>query len=487
MKILLWYPFSGFFVTLTNILFNIRFMAQEIWMKALEGIRQRINDQGFKTWIDPLKALRMEGDEIEIAVPNVFFVDWINEQYLNILKEEIARISNRNLEIRFLVENTMPLQNNLLKKVIDKNEKQETRQNTEGVKIATVITPPALKPYGEQLNPKYSFENFVVGSSNQFAHAAAYCVAEQPGNTYNPLFIFGGVGLGKTHLLNAIGNQLLRKNPRIRIFYLPAEKFVNELINSLRYEKMEQFRGKYRDHPDILLMDDIQFIAGKERTMEEFFHTFNCLYGARKQIVVTSDKFPKDIQGLEERLQTRFGWGLIADIQPPEIETRIAILKTKAELEDIYLPDDVAIFLASHIKSNIRELEGSLIRIGAFSSLTGMEISVDLAREVLSKILSDKGEEITVESIQKAVSAHFDIKLIDLKSPKKLKILSIPRQIAMYLARQYTKKSYPEIGKAFGGKDHSTVIHAVNKVEESLKEDLLIKQHVDAIAKRLGR
>ncbi|OGQ35419.1 MAG: chromosomal replication initiation protein DnaA [Deltaproteobacteria bacterium RIFCSPHIGHO2_12_FULL_43_9] len=461
-------------------------MAQDIWIKALAGIKQRINDQGFKTWIDPLKALRLEGDEIEISVPNVFFVEWINEQYLDILKEEIARIINRNLEIRFLVEDVVPLQNNLLKKAIEKNEKLEARENSGGVKTSE-ITPPALKPYGEQLNPKYSFDNFVVGSSNQFAHAAAYCVAEQPGNTYNPLFIFGGVGLGKTHLLNAIGSQILRKNPRTRIFYLPAEKFANELINSIRYEKMEQFRGKYRDHLDVLLMDDIQFIAGKERTMEEFFHTFNSLYGSRKQIVVTSDKFPKDIQGLEERLQTRFGWGLIADIQPPEMETRLAILKTKAELEDIYLPEDVAMFLASHIKSNIRELEGSLIRIGAFSSLTGMEISVDLAKEVLNKILQEEGEEITVEGIQKAVSAHFDIKLIDLKSQKKLKILSLPRQIAMFLTRKYTKKSFPDIGKAFGGKDHSTVIHAVNKIEASLKEDLLIKQHVDAIARRIGK
>lgn len=460
-------------------------MDQDIWIKALEGIKQRINDQGFKTWIDPLRALRLEGDELEIVVPNVFFVEWINDKYLDIIKEEIARTANRSLDIRFLIEEVAQQNAETSKSIVEKPTSISRVEGDAANKI-TVEAATTLKPYSEQLNPKYTFENFVVGSSNQFAHAAAFCVAEKPGSTYNPLFIFGGVGLGKTHLLNAIGNQALRNNPRARIFYLPSEKFMNELINCLRYQKMEQFRGKYRDHLDILLMDDIQFIAGKERTMEEFFHTFNSLYGSRKQIVVSSDKFPKEIQGLEERLQTRFGWGLIADIQPPEIETRIAILKTKAELEDIYLPEDVAIFLASHIKSNIRELEGSLIRIGAYASLTGMEISVDLAKEVLKNILQEKGEEITIESIQKAVSVHFDIKVLDINSQIRLKILSLPRQIAMYLARKYTKKSFPDIGKAFGGRDHSTVIHAVNKIEGALKEDLIIKQHVDSIAKRLG-
>ncbi|MFC2074946.1 chromosomal replication initiator protein DnaA, partial [Bdellovibrionota bacterium] len=388
---------------------------------------------------------------------------------------------NKTVDIRFQIEEEAGEDASEMVVSVSSSESKVPEKSPEKVKREKVEI--VRGSHGEQLNPKYNFDTFVVGSSNQFAHAAAYAVAEQPGKAYNPLFIFGGVGLGKTHLLNAIGNHILKKNPAKRIFYVSSEKFMNELINSIRYEKMEQFRKKYRDSIDVLLMDDIQFIAGKERTMEEFFHTFNSLYGSRKQIVVTSDKFPKDIEGLEERLRTRFGWGLIADIQAPEMETRVAILKNKAEIDDIYLPDDVAIFLASNIKSNIRELEGSLIRIGAFSSLTGMEISVDLTKEVLKNIIKDKEREVTIESIQKAVVHFFDIKLADMRGKKKLRVLSVPRQIAMYLCREYTEKSFPDIGKAFGGKDHSTVIHAVNKIERALKEDLTLKQQVDAIVR----
>src|SRR3990167_2595151 len=455
-------------------------MHSDLWNKVIETLRPQFNDHQFKTWIDPVKTRQIDEGTIEVIVPNRFFEEWITDHYLDFIKEELIRLTNRTIEIRFLEGEE--LREEPSQTLFSISSHQPTPGKGSSSKIG-----PSSSAYAEQLNPKYIFDNFVVGSSNQFAHAATYAVAEQPGTAYNALFIFGGVVLGKTHLLNAIGNHILRKNPKSRIFYLSSEKFMNELINCIRYEKMDQFRVKYRDHIDVLLMDDIQFIAGKERTMEEFFHTFNSLYGSRKQIVVTSDKFPKDIQGLEERLQTRFGWGLIADIQPPEMETRIAILKTKAELEDIYLPEDVVIFLAAHIKSNIRELEGSLIRIGAFASLTGMEISVDLAKEVLNKIIQEDGEEINIENIQKSVSAHFDMKLIDLKSQKKLKVLSLPRQIAMFLTRKYTKKSFPDIGKAFAGKDHSTVIHAVNKIEASLKEDLLIKQHVDAIVRRIGK
>jgi chromosomal replication initiator protein len=336
-------------------------------------------------------------------------------------------------------------------------------------------------------NPKYTFENFVVGASNQFANAACLAVANLPAKNYNPLFIYGGVGLGKTHLLNAIGNHILRNRilPDVRkISYTSSEEFTNELINALRYEKMDEFRNKFR-RMDILLIDDIQFIAGKERTQAEFFHTFNSLYEARKQIVVTSDKFPKDIPNFEERLRSRFEWGLIADIQPPDIETKVAILRKKAENENIPLSNDVAFFIASQIDSNIRILEGSLIRIGAFASLTKTSIDLQLAKEVLKNIIKPREEIISIDFVQKIVSSFFNMKISDLKVKRKYKGYVVPRQVAMYLSRKLTSASLLEIGEKFGGKDHSTVLHSIKKVEETIAKDPSFRDMVESLHGRI--
>lgn len=450
----------------------------QLWEQVLDKLKEKIPFQSYKNWIEPIKVLSVTESAIEIGVPNNFYEDWFAEMaYDNFIKDYLKQVTGRPYSLIFKIgavpepaekivtETTMP--NNLLPPVPPAPSITIQRENRPHV--------------GDALNPKYTFENFVVGPNNQFSHAAAYAASEQPGGSYNPLFIFGGVGLGKTHLLNAIGNHIVKKYPTYRVCYIASERFTNELINCLRYEKMPEFRKKYRDNLDVLLMDDIQFIAGKERTQEEFFHTFNILHGSRRQIVMTSDQFPKDIKGLEERLRTRFEWGLIADIQPPDMETRIAILKNKAESDDIYLPDDVAVYLATHIKSNVRELEGSLIRIGAFASLTGMEISTELAKEVLKNIIQPKPSTISADDIQKSVANFYNVKVIDLKSKQKYKILAHPRQVAMYLCRKYTQKSFPEIGKVFGGKDHSTVMHAVQKISKMASDDPVFRKDLDSI------
>ncbi len=462
----------------------------DLWQSALDGIRHRVSEQSFKTWLEPVRFVSVKEQFIEILVPNKFFKEWIDDHYLLLIKEELYKRFQKSYELSYQIAEkdgqqvfNLPLQQAHIPSPVVNRAAPNPSANKQLTSEEVTIT--IKSSGGDFINPKYTFETFVVGSSNQFAHAAAYAVAEQPARNYNPLFIFGGVGLGKTHLLHAVGNQALKKQPHLKICYISSEKFVNELINCIRYEKMDLFRKKYRESCDMLLIDDIQFIAGKERTQDEFFHTFNALHGSRKQIVVSSDKFPKDITGLEERLRTRLEWGLIADIQPPEMETRLAILKNKAELDDIYLPDDVAVFLASNVKSNVRELEGALIRVGAFASLTGMEITVDLAKEILKNIIKDKESEMTVENIQKAVCSFYDIKLIDLKSKKKHKLLSMPRQIAMYLSRKYTKKSFPEIGRRFGGKDHSTVIHAVTKIDGEMRSDTTLKNAVTSIERLL--
>ena len=334
------------------------------------------------------------------------------------------------------------------------------------------------------INEKYTFNSFVSGPSNQFAHAAAMAVANNPATTYNPLFIYGGVGLGKTHIVHAIGNEIINKNTNLKICYYSSEKFTNELINSLRHAKMDEFRNKFRSI-DVLLIDDIQFIAGKKSTQEEFFHTFNALYESHKQIVVTSDKFPKEIPDLEERLRSRFEWGLIADIQAPDIETKQAILKMKADQNNIDLPEDVAFFLANSVINNVRELEGYLIRIGAFASLTSTPINLEMAKNILKDIIIEQTKEITVENIQKTVADHYQIKTNDLKSAKRLKTLVLPRQIAMYICRKLTSSSYPEIGNKFGGKDHSTIIHAIKKIEKNMEIDLQLRATVEKLMDRI--
>jgi chromosomal replication initiator protein len=332
-----------------------------------------------------------------------------------------------------------------------------------------------------QFDPRYTFDTFVVGASNQFAHASAFAVAENPARQYNPLFLYSQPGLGKTHLLHAIANGVLAKNPSARVLYISAERFVNEMIESIQHHKTTEFRRKYRDSYDVILFDDIQFIAGKERTEEEFFHTFNALHSSKRQIVLTSDRPPKEIDGLEERLRTRFEWGLIADITPPEIETRIAILKAKAERDDIYLPDEVATFLATYIKSNVRELEGVLIKLQAHASLTGAELSLELAKHQLKLVVPTEGANYTIESIQSAVTKHFRIKASDLKSNSKQRAVARPRQIAMYLIRKYTSLGFKEIGNYFGGRDHTTIMHACREIEKKIEADAEVKDAVEAI------
>lgn len=440
------------------------------WESILEIIKEKTDKQTFETWFKPISLVSIDEQTLEIKVPNRFFKDWFCEKYLTLLQETLSSLTNRQytLKLSYLKQNNQSSQPHELS--------PEKPIITQAIRSGTSLS------IGDPLNSKYSFKSFVVGSSNQFAHAASLAVANNPAKSYNPLFIYGGVGLGKTHLLNAIGNHTAAKNTKI--CYISSENFMNLLINSIRYDKMVDFREKFRK-VNMLLIDDVQFIAGKERTQEEFFHTFNSLYQSQKQIVITSDRFPKEIPSLEERLRSRFEWGLIADIQPPEIETKVAILKSKANSANISLPDDVAFYLASNITSNIRELEGSLIRVAAFASLAETEIALDLAKQVFKNTLRNKPKKIEINSIQKAVADFFKVKITDLTSSRKPKAITIPRQIAMYLSRKLTTCSFPEIGVSFGGKDHSTVIYAVNKIERLFRSDEQIRNAIDSIKAKL--
>lgn len=436
-----------------------------IWEKILKIIKDKVTQQNFETWIQPLKIHALEGENIHLAVPNKFFRDWLADNYQTVIREAFSAVAGFKPNIHFLIDGRVQAP---LRAASEKVTELPQKRNSGSLP--------------SNLNPQYSFERFVVGPSNQFAHAACVAVAEQPAKNYNPLFIYGGVGLGKTHLLNAIGLSTYPPSAK-SVLFVSAEEFMNELISCIRYDKMPKFREKYRNTGiDYLLIDDIQFIAGKERTQEEFFHTFNTLHDAGKQIVVTSDKFPRDIPNLESRLRSRFEWGLVADIQPPEMETKIAIIVKKAQENGIALPNTVAHFIASKAESSIRELEGYLVRIAAYASLTNREINMDLVKEVLNKIIK-KGDsrEITVDEIIKTVAGRFGIKLSDLKSEKKNKNLVLPRQITMYLSRKLTGDSFPDIGARIGGKDHSTVIYAYNKIKKQIAEDARLKKTVEEI------
>jgi chromosomal replication initiator protein len=464
--------------------FKKRLLSMEnVWLEAQANLKKVLTAQTYSTWIDPLKFLGATEDTIVLEVPSSFFQKWVTDKYLAMIKEAISAVTPKIYQIEFHIAESKPEE--AAEPASEQEDKSGREKGKEKDKEKDREKDKDKKSdFIPNLNPKYTFESFVCGASNQFAYAASQAVANKPATNYNPLFIYGGVGLGKTHLVNAIGNQILAKNPKAKICYYSSEKFMNEMINCLRYKKMEEFRNKFRKM-DLLLIDDIQFMAGKEATQEEFFHTFNALYESHKQIVVTSDKFPKDIPGLEERLRSRFEWGLIADIQPPDIETKIAILKKKSDLHQVNLPDDVALFLAAGATSNIRELEGMLIRLEAFASLTGNEITLSMAREVMKDIIVEKTKEITVEMIQKHVADHFRIKVSELKSDKRIKTLVVPRQIAIYICRELTKASYPEIGEKFGGKDHSTIIHSVKKIEKQMAGDPDFKGTVEDIKKRL--
>ncbi|MFZ0430694.1 MAG: chromosomal replication initiator protein DnaA [Acidobacteriota bacterium] len=437
----------------------------QIWEKVLAKVADRISEQNFDVWFRPTSLASHDSREklLLVWVPNRHFQYWLAENYRDVISAVLREIELGDHEVHFIV----------------------TGEGEEGVKRNNG---PATRPeggalrggYNASLNEKYKFGTFVVGRSNQFAHAAAMAVAEQPSCAYNPLFIYGGVGLGKTHLMHAIGHRILRDHAGARLSYMSSERFMNELIHSIRYDNMIQFREKYRNI-DVLLMDDIQFLAGKERTQEEFFHTFNALYDSQKQIIISSDSPPKEIPTLEERLHSRFEWGLIADIQPPDLETKIAILRKKADAQGLALPDDVVIFIAGNIRSNIRELEGALVRLVAYSSLTGEKIDLTLAQRVLKNIADNQTRVITIDQIQKSVADHYSLKISELKARNNARRVAEPRQLAMFLSKEMTQNSLSEIGKEFGGKHHTTVLHAIRKVDEMQRRDPKLKATIERL------
>jgi chromosomal replication initiator protein len=441
-----------------------------VWQEALQYIQAKVPQQVYDTWFLPAQLERIEDSTAHIGVPNKFFGDWLNTHYAPLLAEAVSTArGGGDLAVNFIIFS-----------------KPSTRHQEAQAALHASRSPGLPKARrGIQLNPKYTFDNFVVGAGNQFAHAACMAVAEQPGKTYNPLFIYGGVGLGKTHLLNAIGNHVAERTD-LRIAYLTTEQFTNEVINSIRYDKMVDLRKRYR-HIDMLMIDDIQFLVGKERTQEEFFHTFNALYEGHKQIVLSSDRFPKDMPDIEERLRSRFEWGLIADLQPPDVETRIAILRKKSEDEGVKLPEDVIQFLSNTMKSNIRELEGSLVRLGAYASLTGQVITLEMAKTVLRDLIGEKKKIVAMDDIQEAVCMQFHIKMTELKSRRRSKTLVHPRQIAMYLCRELTDASYPEIGRQFGGKDHTTIIHACRQVAKARENDTALHTTIETLKEKILR
>jgi chromosomal replication initiator protein len=426
-----------------------------LWDQILARVERKVNRHSFYTWFKPTAFVSEDAAALTVRVPNALFKDWLTKHYSGVIAEAMAEVRKGTVAVSFVADGT-----------------GDSVVALSADEAAALEAAPmqAAGPGPAGLNPRYTFDTFIVGSSNQFAHAACRAVAEAPSRSYNPLFIYGGVGLGKTHLMHAIGQYVLLHDSSLKLTYISAERFMNEMINAVRYDRIIDFRERYRT-VDVLLVDDVQFIAGKEGTQTEFFHTFNALYDSQKQIVISSDCPPHEIPQLEERLRSRFEWGLIADIQSPDLETKVAILKKKADAEAVPLPDNVAIYIAGRIKSNIRELEGSLIRLIAYASLTGQEITLPLAQEVLKNILEHEAKAVTIEIIQKFVADHYSLKLTDLKSRNNSKSVAMPRQIAMYLCKSLTHASLPEIGRSFGGKHHSTVIHSIRKVDELRRRD----------------
>jgi chromosomal replication initiator protein len=438
-----------------------------IWQKALAILETQLTKPSFETWLKSTSLLSFDGNLVTIGVANEFAKDWLESRYANLIRTTVRNILNQEVQIRFVLPDQIDTSQTPKHTQTFRNERNYEDLNA------------------TQLNPKYTFESFVIGNSNRFAHAASLAVAEAPAKAYNPLFIYGGVGLGKTHLMHAIGNYVLEQKPRARVLYVSSEKFTNELINAIRDDKNVDFRNRYRNI-DVLLVDDIQFVAGKERTQEEFFHTFNALYEANKQLILSSDRPPKEIPTLEDRLRSRFEWGLITDIQAPDLETRIAILRKKAKLEDLEVPNEVMVYIADKIQSNIRELEGALIRVVAYSSLTSNEITTELAAEALKDILpSAKPRQISINLIQQIVAEYYSIPLSDFKAKKRTRAVAFPRQIAMYLSRELTDFSLPKIGEEFGGRDHTTVIHAHDKILNDSKKDPNLEAILNEIITRL--
>ena len=436
-----------------------------IWNKCRAKIKDKISAENYSTWFEPLRLHSITAHELILTVPNTFYKDCLEQNYLGTMQSALDSCTQSTTKISFTLED------NTLNQQHEPTDPQPNHDKKE----------PSLSfSSSSTINPKYNFDNFIVGSSNQFAHAAALSVADNPKITYNPLFIYGGVGLGKTHLLHAMGNTILAKDPRAKIRYLSAESFTVDLIESLKHDDMRNFRNRYRPL-DVLFVDDIQFLAGKERTQEEFFYTFNALHQTHKQVILSSDSYPKDLHRVEERLRSRFEAGLVADIEPPDLETKIAIIYKKAEMHNHFIPEEVASFIASNIKTNIRELEGLLLRVIAYASFTNRKINLELTKEVLQEFICDANKNFNIATIMSAVADHFEIKISDLKSKKRTRNISIPRQIAMYLCRTHTKLSLPEIGRRFGGKDHTTVIFANTKISKLININSELKKTVNNI------
>src|SRR6056297_2786760 len=449
---------------------------EHIWNQTLNEIKDKLSNPSFKTWFSNTKPVDMQDNILLIKVPNDFIKDWIETRYNQLITNVIQNLTDTNLKCRFYTEEDLKDK----EKKEGKNTKQYEKENPE-----KKLEKEKKKEYNinKNLNPKYSFDSFVVGNGNRFAHAAALAVAEAPAKAYNPLFLYGDVGLGKTHLMQAIAHYILKHNPDNKVVYVSSETFTNELINAIKDDRTSSFRNKYRNI-DILLVDDIQFLANKERTQEEFFHTFNSLHESNRQLIISSDRPPKEIPTLEERLRSRFEWGLITDIQKPDLETRIAILRKKADIENLTIPNEVVIYIANKIQSNIRELEGALIKVIAYSSLVDREVDVDLAREALKDLVNKNQEthiEVNIERIKKIITENYNLKMEDMESKKRTQNIAFPRQIAMYLSRELTDFSLPHIGDEFGGRDHTTVIHAHNKIQEKLENELDFKNKIDRL------
>ncbi|CAM3631527.1 chromosomal replication initiator protein DnaA [Marinicrinis lubricantis] len=443
---------------------------QQLWQQVLDIIQTKVSKPSFDTWLKSTKAVVLNDTMLVISAPTVFARDWLESRYTKLISTTVSEFMGKSLQLKII------------------SEEDEDREEIEQIVPESVPDEKAIiaeEPLSHMLNPKYTFETFVIGSGNRFAHAASLAVAEAPAKAYNPLFLYGGVGLGKTHLMHAIGHYILEHNPSAKVVYISSEKFTNEFINSIRDNRGENFRNKYRN-VDILLIDDIQFIAGKESTQEEFFHTFNALHEERKQIIISSDRPPKEIPTLEERLRSRFEWGLITDIQPPDLETRIAILRKKAKADQLDIPNEAMMYIAGQIDTNIRELEGALIRVVAYSSLTNQDITAHLAAEALKDIIpSSRPKVITIQDIQEKVGEYYGIRLDEFKARKRTKAVAFPRQVAMYLSRELTDFSLPKIGEAFGGRDHTTVIHAHDKISTALKEDQELYKAINTLINKI--
>ncbi|HEX6126971.1 MAG TPA: chromosomal replication initiator protein DnaA [Pyrinomonadaceae bacterium] len=468
----------------------------DVWIDILSYLEKRLNKHIFDSWFRPIQFEgRNEEENVIYLRSGQVTKDWVTLYYSDLLEEAVGSVNARDCRIEWRIDASESVETKFseISDVEPASQDQSFAVAAAGgaavQKAPNFVNSPTnfldLEPVENSLNPKYTFEKFVVGSSNQFAHAASLAAADAPGKTYNPLFIYGGVGLGKTHLMHAIGHAIKERDRHLRVSYITSEKFMNELINAIRYDKTQSFREKYRSI-DVLLMDDVQFMAGKERTQEEFFHTFNTLHNDQKQIVITSDCPPRDIPTLQERLHSRFEWGLIADIEPPDLETKVAILKRKADLDGINLPDDIAIFIATKIRSNVRELEGSLVRLVAISSLRGVPISKMLAQDALKNIIdSERPEGLTMDRIARIVASHYKLTVEEMKSKNNSRAVAVPRQVAMYLCKRLTSHSYPEIGREFGGKHHTTVMHSFDKIETLIKQDNVFHNTVSGLIDNL--